>query len=69
MNGKTLKDLGEAGIIRFIQEKGPSSSPPYLKKGIGDDAAVLEINGDRALLVTTDTLIEGIHFTSQTLPA
>jgi len=69
VNGKTLKDLGEAGIIRFIQEKGPSSSPPYLKKGIGDDAAVLEINGDRALLVTTDTLIEGIHFTSQTLPA
>ena len=31
--------------------------------GIGDDAAVLPIDGDRCLLITTDTLTEGRHFT------
>jgi thiamine-monophosphate kinase len=67
VNSKTLKDLGEAAIIQLIQEKGASSLPLYIKKGIGDDAAVLETRGDRVLLVTTDTLIEGIHFTGQTV--
>ena len=67
MNSKTLKDLGEAGIIRLIQEKGVSGASSHLKMGIGDDCAVLQTGGDRALLVTTDTLIEGIHFTARTL--
>ena len=31
--------------------------------GIGDDAAVLPADGDRCLLITTDTLTEGRHFT------
>ncbi len=68
MNIKTLHDLGEAGIIRLIQEKGAYRHPAYLKKGIGDDCAVLKTSGNRVLLATTDTLIEGIHFTAQTLP-
>ena len=63
---KTLKDLGEAGIIQLIQGKVSQKLPSYVKKGIGDDCAVLETSGDRVLLVTTDTLIEGIHFTDQT---
>jgi len=66
-NNKNLNDLGEADIIQFIQEKGPSRLPSHLKKGIGDDCAVLKTDGDRPLLVTTDTLVEGIHFTNQTL--
>lgn len=64
---KTLKDLGEAGIIRLIQGKGAQKLPSYIKKGIGDDCAVLETSGDRVLLVTSDTLIEGVHFTAHTL--
>jgi len=32
--------------------------------GIGDDAAVLEIPQDRQIVVTTDTLVEGVHFLS-----
>jgi thiamine-monophosphate kinase len=64
----TLNDLGEAGIIQLIRRKGPKELPSHLKKGIGDDCAVLETTGDRALLVTTDTLIEGIHFTAELLP-
>jgi thiamine-monophosphate kinase len=64
---RTLKDLGEVGIIRLIQEKVSQKLPSYVKKGIGDDCAVLETPGDRVLVVTIDTLIEGIHFTDQTL--
>ncbi len=66
-NIKTLKDLGEAGIIRLIQGRVSQKLPSYVIKGIGDDCAVLKTSGDRVLLVTTDTLIEGIHFTDQTL--
>lgn len=66
-NIKTLKDLGEVGVIRLIQEKVSQKLPSYVKKGIGDDCAVLETSGDRVLLVTTDILVEGIHFTEQTL--
>jgi thiamine-monophosphate kinase len=64
---KTLKDVGEAGIIRLIQGKVSQKLPSYVKKGIGDDCAVLETAGDRVLLITTDTLIEGIHFTTRSL--
>jgi thiamine-monophosphate kinase len=66
---KTLKDLGEAGIIAFIRKEAFSALPSTVKKGIGDDCAVLETAKDDTVLVTTDTLIEGIHFTSQTLSA
>jgi thiamine-monophosphate kinase len=34
----------------------------YLLKGIGDDCAVLRKEGDSCLLLTTDTLVEGVHF-------
>ncbi len=67
-NNKTLDDFGEAGIIQLIQGNVSQKLPPYVKKGIGDDCAVLaEAGWDKTLLVTTDTMIEGIHFTDQTL--
>ena len=68
-NKRTLKALGEAGIIRLIQGKVSQELPSHVKMGIGDDCAVIEISGERVVLVTTDTLIEGIHFTAQTLSA
>jgi len=36
--------------------------------GIGDDAAVLSVEPGRQLLVTTDTLLEGVHFPFQSAP-
>ena len=55
-----LREIGEFGLIRRIR-KGINSSGPALIQGIGDDVAVIEV-GTKVLLVTTDILIEGIHF-------
>jgi thiamine-monophosphate kinase len=51
-------------IISFEPRPGALSSVV----GIGDDAAVLELPPGRQLIVTTDTLVEGVHFPPQTAP-
>jgi thiamine-monophosphate kinase len=55
-----LRGIGEFGLIHRIR-KWINSSDPALIQGIGDDVAVIE-TGTKVLLVTTDILIEGIHF-------
>lgn len=55
-----LRKIGEFGLINRIRNWMPPSHPG-LMKGIGDDVAVIEM-GKKALLVTTDILIEDIHF-------
>ena len=55
-----LTDLGEFGLIERI-EKQFSLQNSTSVKGIGDDAAMISV-GDDYLLVTTDMLLEGIHF-------
>jgi len=57
---KVLREIGEFGLINRIR-KWITSSNPSLLQGIGDDVAVIEM-GMKSLLVTTDILIEGIHF-------
>ncbi len=56
-----LARLGEFGLIGLIRERARPRSPGTLL-GIGDDAAVLGLEGPEALLVTTDMLLEGVHF-------
>jgi thiamine-monophosphate kinase len=56
----SISDLGEFGLIDHLT-KDFSISDKQLIKGIGDDAAVFS-NGDMCTLVTTDLLVEGIHF-------
>jgi thiamine-monophosphate kinase len=63
---ETLADLGERGLIARIRARlGPPGAGVRL--GIGDDAAVVASPGP-TLLLTTDTLLEGIHFRRATTP-
>lgn len=55
-----LSKLGEFGLIKRLQKKIPGNSTEVLT-GIGDDAAVLKIPVNK-ILVTSDMLIEGVHF-------
>jgi thiamine-monophosphate kinase len=54
-----LTSLGEAGIIDLFS-KGKIHKPVI--KGIGDDCAVVGRVEDALLLLTTDLLLEGVHF-------
>jgi thiamine-monophosphate kinase len=55
-----LREIGEFGLINRIR-KSMATSHPGLIQGIGDDVAVVDM-GRKVLLVTTDILIERIHF-------
>lgn len=60
-NKKTdVSTLGEFGLIKYITE-GIKLQNESTVKGIGDDCAVLDYK-DKQVLVTTDILMEGIHF-------
>jgi len=59
-NRSEISQLGEFGLIDRIREKFTLVNATSLT-GIGDDAAVIEA-GDDNLLVSTDMLVEGIHF-------
>src|SRR5690554_7649480 len=56
-----LEKLGEFGLIYELTKnfKNTRKSTVF---GIGDDAAVIEKDKDNVLLVSTDALVEGIHF-------
>ncbi|MCU0389751.1 MAG: thiamine-phosphate kinase [Thermoflexibacter sp.] len=56
-----LSQLGEFGLIERIKSKTTHRNPNTLK-GIGDDAAVITTSGDFYQLVSTDMLVENIHF-------
>jgi len=56
-----LKNLGEFGLIERISRKLTKRNPEVLV-GIGDDAAVVETGKSDFLVITTDTLIEKVHF-------
>lgn len=53
-------------IDEFFTHKASSGLPPEL--GIGDDCAVLTIPNDKQLAVSTDTLVEGVHFLPNSEP-
>jgi thiamine-monophosphate kinase len=56
-----LADMGEDGITAFLEERYTTHCPRLLK-AMGDDTAVMRERAERALLLTTDTLNEGVHF-------
>jgi len=62
MNGK----LGEFEIIKTYFS--PLSRSEKGAFNLTDDAAVIEIPDGFSMVVTTDTLVEGVHFLSEDLP-
>ena len=56
----TLAVVGERGLIARIRRQLPAPGPE-VAFGIGDDAAAIRC-GTRTLLLTTDTLLEEVHF-------
>jgi len=55
-----VKDLGEFGLIKHLT-KNIAIQNSSTKIGVGDDGAVLDY-GDREVVISTDMLIEGVHF-------
>jgi thiamine-monophosphate kinase len=55
-----IASLGEFGLIERLAKKNITVNSSTVKS-IGDDAAVID-NGDKLTVISTDLLIEGIHF-------
>lgn len=56
-----LSSIGEFGLIARLADI-VATDDPRVVIAVGDDCAVLEWTNDKYLLVTTDTLLEEVHF-------
>ena len=63
-----LGTIGEFGLIDRINERFSKLTNSHTIKGIGDDAAVVEVNDKEYQVITTDMLLEGIHFDLSYMP-
>ena len=54
-SGPTVQSIGEQGLLQRLQKFCPAGV-------VGDDGAVLQLATDRRLVVTTDVLVDGVHF-------
>ena len=59
MHQTTVKEIGEQGLLAKLQRFCPADI-------IGDDGAVLTLLADQNLVVTTDVLVDKVHFSEQT---
>jgi len=63
-----INDLGEFGLIDRIRAVLGAPTDEAVRMGIDDDAAVYHIGDGRVHLVTTDAMIEGVHFDRAFMP-
>lgn len=54
-----VKDIGELGLLNKLQRFCP-------REIIGDDGAVIVTDSKQSLVVTTDVLVDGVHFSNVT---
>lgn len=57
-----VKDIGEQGLLQILQRFCPAEI-------IGDDAAVIATESGQSVVVTTDVLVDKIHFSDNTTSA
>ena len=62
-----LTTLGEFGLINHLTEHVEIYNDSSVK-GIGDDAAVIKFDNNKHTLVSTDMLVEGVHFDLSYVP-
>ncbi len=65
-NKTSLAELGEFGLINHITKYFKTTNSSTVK-AVGDDAAILDAS-EKQTLVTTDLLIEGVHFDLSYMP-
>jgi thiamine-monophosphate kinase len=63
----TVAEMGERALIRRISAR--LTSTPWVVVGAGDDAAVIEPERGSLDVVTTDAMVEGVHFDRRFCPA
>ncbi len=61
-HGPSLAGTGELGLLSMFRKKLSGHDVPGVLQGIGDDCAVVHFSADEGLLVTTDTLVQDVHF-------
>jgi len=63
----TVADASERELVARIQQQLPPT-PPWVLVGIGDDAAIVEPERNRAEVLTVDAIVEGVHFDRAFVP-
>lgn len=66
MDRTELEELGEFGLIKHLSKHIKTNNPSTIQ-GVGDDAAVLDADS-KFILISTDMLIEGVHFDLAYMP-
>jgi thiamine-monophosphate kinase len=64
MEGERVRDISEFALIERLEKALPerARASPSLHLAIGDDSAVAEVTPGEMIVVTTDTLNDGVHF-------
>lgn len=57
----TVQDIGEQGLLKRVQAFCPRAI-------VGDDAAVLPTEPGKSIVITSDVLVDGVHFSDRTTP-
>jgi thiamine-monophosphate kinase len=62
-----ISELGEFGLIRHLT-KTITLHHPTTVKGVGDDAAIIQPTAGEHMVISTDMLVEGVHFDLMYVP-